>query len=203
MPSGARGRMGVLCLALAWLGMATAATAASPELRLSLGNTLGANGDPGGSGVSAAGGMMWPVADRFAFGAVLFADDLGTGLATLHDPNTGLGLGTVANAHRWTFGGEWRGEWRLHDSPGARLLWGAGFGYGRQEIDQRGQVRDAVSGAVASTGVTYLLKAAHGHAIGAALAVRHALLHRASDPARSTNWATAALEWRWQGTPKD
>ena len=32
---------------------------------------------------------------------------------------------------------------RLHESRRVRLLWGAGFGYGRQELDQRGLAEEA------------------------------------------------------------
>ena len=179
------------------------AASTSPEILVAAGSTLGVTGKPGTGGATASLGMLWPVEGRFAFGVSLFADDLGTGLADLHDPNTGIALGTVASSHRWSYGGEWRAETRLRDSRRVRLLWGAGFGYGRQEIDQRGDNRGAVSAVVASTGATFLWKAAHGHAFGTTLAYRRELVHRANDPDRATSWATAALEWRWQGTPKE
>ena len=193
--------LSVAASAVLLAGTATASTA--PEVLVSAGSTLGVTGNPGTGGATAALGMLWPVEGRFAFGVRLFADDLGTGFAELHDPNTGIALGTVASAHRWSYGGEWCAERRLHDSRRVRLLWGAGFGYGRQEIDQRGDNRGAASAVVASTGGTFLLKAAHGHAFGTTLAYKREFVHHASDPGRSTSWATAALEWRWQGTPKE
>ncbi|HEY6195402.1 MAG TPA: hypothetical protein VI504_10195 [Candidatus Eisenbacteria bacterium] len=176
---------------------------AAPELRIAAGSTLGVTGNPGTGGSTVSLGTLWPVNERFAFGVDLFADDLGTGLADLHDPNTGTALGTVASTHRWSFGGEWRGEARLREGRRVRLLWGAGFGYGRQEQDQRGEVRDAASGVVASSSATFLYKTGGGHAFGTTLAFRREFVHRESDPDRSTSWATAAIEWRWKRTVQE
>ena len=104
---GSRSVGGLLALALlaTLLALAMPAAAAAPELSLSGGSTLGVNGEPGSGGAATSAGMSWPVAERFAFGVRLFADDLGTGVAALRDPNTGLALGTVATTHRWSFGG--------------------------------------------------------------------------------------------------
>ena len=197
--------LGAAACAVLWAGAgaATAAASTAPELVVSAGSTLGVTGSPGRGGVTSSLAMLWPVEGRYAFGVGVFADDLGTGFADLHDPNTGIALGTVASTHRWSYGGEWRAEMQLHNSRRVRLLWGAGFGYGRQEIDQGGDNRGAASAVVASTGATFLWKAAHGHAFGTTLAYRRELVHRANDPDRATSWATAALEWRWQGTPKE
>ena len=199
-----RVRAGVLAVAAAVVLLAgTTAASAAPEVVISAGGTLGVNGSPGSGGATTSLGMLWPLEGRFAFGVSLFADDLGTGFAVLRDPNTRIALGTVASTHRWSYGGEWRAETRLHVSRRVRLLWGTGFGYGRQEVDQRGENRGAASAVVASTGATLLLRAAHGHAFGTTLAYRHAFIHHASDPGRSTGWTTAALEWRWQGTRQE
>ena len=190
-------------LVIAMLGMAASAAWAAPEVLVSAGSTLRVTGKPGRGGAMTSFGVLWPVADRFAFGAILSADDLGTGFSDLRDRNSGQLLGRVASTHRWSFGGEWRGEARLHESRTLRLLWGAGFGYGRQEHDQRGAVQDAVSGVVAATGATVLIKVAHGHSIGTTIAIKREFVHRATDPARSTSWASAAIEWRWKGTPRE
>ena len=175
----------------------------APEVVATMGSTFAVTGTPGTGGASASAGMLWPFESRFAFGGALFADDLGTGFEELHDPNTGAGLGTVGSTHRWSFGGEWRAQARLRESRRIRLLWGAGFGYGQQVLDQFGKTHGAVSGVLASTGVTFLYKASHGHALGTTFAYKHQFVHRESDPGRSTTWATAAFEWRWQGTPRE
>ncbi len=198
---GLLGPVGSALLALALL--APQARAASPELTAAVGSSLAVSGDPGSGGFAGTLGLLWPVEGRLAFGAALFVDDLGTGLGPLADPNTGTPLGTVATLHRWAFGGEWRGEATLHRNRRTRWLWGAGFGYARQERDTRGLVSSAVSSALASTNTTFLLQAAHGHAFGATIALRRAFVNRDADAGRSTSWATAALEWRWQGTPRE
>jgi len=184
------------------MGPAGSASGA-PEVLVSVGSTFGVNGVPGSGGASVSAGMLWPFEQRFAFGGTLFADDLGTGLEELHDPNTGASLGTVGSGHRSSFGGEWRAEMRLHESRSMRLLWGAGFGYARQVLDEFDEAKDAVSGVMASTGVTFLYKASHGHAFGTTLAYRHQFVHVESDPDRSTTWATITVDWRWQGTPRE
>ncbi len=190
-------RFAVMALAAVLLSGAGTARA-MPELRIAAGSTLGVTGNPGTGGSTVSLGALWPVNEHFAFGVDLFADDLGTGLADLHDPNTGASLGRVASTHRSSFGGEWRGEARLRERRRVRLLWGAGFGYGRQEHDQRGEIRDAASGVVASSSATFLYKTGGGHAFGTTLAFRREFVHHASDPDRSTSWATAAIEWRWK-----
>jgi len=47
--------------------------------------------------------VLWPFEERFAFGGVLYADDLGTALTELFDPNTNVSLGTISGQHRWSF----------------------------------------------------------------------------------------------------
>jgi hypothetical protein len=175
----------------------------APEILASIGTTLGVNGVPGSGGASAVAGMVWPFERRFTFGGTLFADDLGTGLEELHDPNTGTPLGTVGSTHRWAYGGEWRGEMRLHETRSLRLLWDAGFGYAQQVLESFGTATDAVSGVTASTGLTFLYKVSHGHAFGTTLGYRHQFVHLESDPNRSTTWTSVTFDWRWQGTPKE
>ncbi len=188
---------------VACIALAPDAALASPEVSLSAGTTLGVNGAPGSGGAGLSLAMLWPVEQRFAFGGVLYADDLGTGFSELSDPNTGEPLGTVASLHRWGFGAGWRTEARLTESAarGWRMLWGVDFGYERQERDVRGEVNDAVSGVIAATGPSLLWKTAGGHSIGAALAWKHAFVSREADPDRSTDWGTMAFTWRWQRTP--
>jgi hypothetical protein len=175
----------------------------APEVLLSVGSTFGVNGVPGTGGATVTAGLVWPFEHRFAFGGTLFADDLGTSLEELKDPNTGTSLGTVGSEHRSSRGAEWRGEMSLHDSQSLRLRWIAGFGYAQQVLDEFGTAKDAVSGVMASTGLTFLYRISHGHAFGTTLAYRHQFVHLEHDPNRSTTWATATFDWRWQGTPKD
>ena len=134
MRSGAtrRGRAAsaAVCVLFAALLAAPRAHAAA-ELGLTAGTTLGVNGEPGSGGASASAALLWPFENRFAFGVMIYADDQGTGLTELFDPNTGQSLGTVGDLHRWTYGLGWRGEARLIDSKKWQVLWGADFGYPR------------------------------------------------------------------------
>jgi len=193
------------CLWGAGLALACLAGAAqaSPAWLLSIGSSIAPNGSPGQGGAAATFGALVPFEGRWSFGPVFFVDDHGTGLIDLRDPNDGTLLGTVGDLHRWTYGGEWRTEAVLRQSKRWEWDWNVGFGYGRQEIDQRGVNAGAVSGITLSTGTTALLPLAGGHHLGLALAYRHLAVSAESDPGRTTDWATATIEWRWQGTPKE
>ncbi len=171
---------------------------AAPEVSISAGSTLGANGAPGEGGAAGSVAILWPFEERFAFGAVIHADDLGTALTDLTDANFGTPLGTVADRHRWSFGAGWRAEARLLESRRWRLLWGAEFGYGRQERDVRGKVDDAVSGVLVATGPALLWTAAAGHSFGFTTAWKHAFVSREADDGRTTDWAALGLAWRWR-----
>ena len=84
-----------------------------------------------------------------------------------------------------------------------QLLWGADFGYQREERDIRGEVNDAVSGVLAATGPTFLFRTVGGHSFGATIGWKHAFIGRETDPDRPTDWGVLAFAWRWQSTPKD
>lgn len=201
-----RGSWGLRLAVLVFATMASAASIAraeSPVVVATAGASLSPNGTPGAGGSAGSFGLLFPLDSRWSFGGALFAEDLGTGLGVLRDPNSGDALGAVADLHRWAFGGEWQVEARLHRGRRMGLAWGAGFGYGRQERDQRGRVNGAVSGVTASTSAMLVVPIPHGHAFGVAVAARRLFVSTAADPGRSTNWATAAFEWRWQGTPKE
>jgi hypothetical protein len=198
MASWPRGRF-ALAVAAALL-LAPATGSAGPELALEAGTTLGVNGSPGSGGAGGGVALLWPFEERFAFGAVLYADDLGTALEDLFDPNTGQPLGTIAGRHRWSFGAGWRAEARLAESRRWRALWGLDFGYGRQERDVRGTVDGAVSGVLAATGPTLLWQGRGGHAIGLSAALKHAFVSRGADADRTTDWTTLTFAWRWQPT---
>ncbi len=176
---------------------------AAAELGLTAGTTFNVNGEPGSGGVCSSIALLWPFEDKYAFGLVVHADDQGSGLTELFDPNTGQSLGTVGDLHRWTFGASWRGEARLSDSRRWRILWGADFGYARQEADVRGEVQDAVSDVMVATGPTLLWKMAGGQTLGLSGAWKHAFVSREANPDRTTEWASMALTWRWQRLPKE
>lgn len=195
-----------LVLAAALVTLAAPARALdAPEVGLQFGSTVGVNGSPGSGGATAALSFLWPVERRFAFGVVGYADDLGTGFEDLVDPNTGEPLGTVASLHRWGYGVGWRGEAQVLRSEARRwrLLWGADFGYQREERDIRGTNDGAVSGLLVATGPTFLFRTLGGHSFGATVAWKHAFIGTGPDPDRPTEWGLLAFAWRWQRTPKE
>lgn len=168
-----------------------------PALVLSAGGTFAVTGAPDGGGLSFSLSPLWPVHERARFGLVAFADDVGSQIVELYDPNDGTPLGTSAEMHRWTWGAAWRAEADLLD----RGPWTAGasgtWGYWRIEDDRRG-VELAAGSAVGFT-LGADLRRSIGRARELGLAVRY---HRLSeDP--STSWrrvdryASAALELRW------
>jgi hypothetical protein len=206
-------RRGVVRASLAGVALAcalvTAATPARafdpPEVAFRVGSTVGVNGSPGTGGASGSLAFLWPFENRFAFGGVFYADDLGTGFEDLKDPNTGEPLGTVASLHRLGYGAGWRGEAMLLRSEVRRwrLLWNADFGYERQERDLRGLVNNAVSGLIVSSGPTFLFRTMGGHSFGGSVAWKHAFVSRDADADRPTDWGVLSFAWQWQRIPKE
>ena len=174
-----------------------------PELVVGAGWTMGVNGEPGTGGAAATVAAQWPFAARWSFGGALFMQDQGTAVEELHDPNTGEPLGAVATTHRWTYGLEWRAATTIRESGPLRWEANGGFGWARQERDERGVVNDAVSGISAMVGLTGLWQTKHAHAFGATLLYRHQFVDTEPSPDRATRAISAQLEWRWRSTPKE
>ena len=188
---------------LALLVSASSATAATRWSVLA-GTSLGVNGAPGQGGSAGSIEMSLPVEDGgWRFGAALSAADQGTARVELRDPNDGTLLGRVGDLHRWTYSLEWFGTRRLAGGRGWASDATLGFGWSRQQLDRRGSVNDAVSGALLSARLDLTHPVANGQRLGLALGWHRALLRTAADPGRSTQWATAALAWHWQRTPKE
>ena len=173
-----------------------------PELVVGAGWTMAVNGQPGTGGAAGTVAAQWPFAARWSFGGSIFAQDMGTEVAPLYDPNSGEALGAVATTHRWSYGLEWRAETTLRESGPMRWEGTGGFGYARQERDERGTVNDAVSGITATVGITGLWQTKHAHAFGATLLYRHLFVDTQPSPDRATHCMSAQLEWRWRSSPK-
>lgn len=188
------------------LALLVAASSASAATRWSVlaGTTFGVNGAPGQGGSAGSVAMSVPVEDGdWRFGLALTAADQGTARIALRDPNDGTLLGRVGDLHRWTYALEWFGTRRLVGGRGWASEAGLGFGWSRQQVDRRGTLADAVSGALLSARLDFTHPVANGQRLGLALGWHRALLRTAADPGRSTQWATAALAWHWQRTPKE
>ena len=173
-----------------------------PELVVGAGWTMAVNGEPGTGGAAGTVAAQWPFASRWSFGASMFAVDMGTEVSALYDPNSGEPLGTVATSHRWTYGLEWRAETTLRERGQLRWEGTGGFGYARQERDERGVVNDAVSGITTMVGLTGLWQTKHAHAFGVTLLYRHQFVDTQPSPDRATHCMSAQLEWRWRSAPK-
>jgi hypothetical protein len=173
-----------------------------PELVVGAGWTMAVNGEPGTGGAAATLAAQWPFAARWSFGGSIFAQDQGTLVEPLYDPNSGEPLGSVATTHRWSYGIEWRAETTLRERGPLRWEGTGGFGYARQERDNQGVVNDAVSGITAMVGLTGLWQTKHAHAFGVTVLYRHQFVDTEPSPDRATRCMSAQLEWRWRSAPK-
>ena len=189
----------VLVVAAALGSPAGAGALGRPEIVAGVGRTFAATGSPDGGGAAVSLALAWPVEDRFGFGVRVFADDIGTRLDRLSDPNSGADLGAVATSHRWSYGAAWCGEALLsrHGKWAHRAE--AGWGFWRQEDDTRGRT----TGAVSATGFTLGLSAARQFGatktLGLAARYQHVFLDREPVAPAADRYASCALEWRWSG----
>jgi hypothetical protein len=114
----------------------------------------------------------------------------------LFDPNTGQSLGTVGGPASLDVRA--RLARRRRDSTDSRkwqVLWGADFGYARQEADVRGEVVDATSDVGVRDRPDAAVEMVGGQTLGLSGAWKHAFVSREENPDRSTTWAY----WRSRG----
>lgn len=170
-----------------------------PDLVFAAGGTFAVTGEPGDGGASLSAAALWPVLDRVRFGVQGFADDVGTDIVELHDPNDGTPIGTTADLHRWAWGAAWRAEADLW----SRGRWSAGasggLGWWRVEDDQRGESRAAGSAVGFRLGLEARRRLGLGRDLG--LEVNY---HRLSEGSSDTwqrvdRYASVALQLRWSG----
>lgn len=171
-----------------------------PTLELAGGTTFAVTGEPGGGGASFSAAALWPVMDRVRFGVQAYADDIGSEITELRDPNDGTPLGTTAKMHRWTWGAAWRAEadaWTLGRWKGGAS---GAFGLWRVEDDRLGETY------LAGTAVGFRLGADARHSFGRGREIGVALNYHRLDQNDESAWvrvgryASAALEFRWTGT---
>lgn len=175
----------------------TAGAWTRPDFELTLGRTLGANDTPNDGGLSVAVAPMWTAADRAHFGVSVFADDIGTHLATLRDPNVGTDLGVTADLHRWTWGVAWRGDLDVIQ----RKRWAGGLsaqmGWWRILDDVRGGSLATASDVGLAVGANVRRTLTGDHEVGVAGRWQRLFDQRNSAYRRADGYATLALEWRW------
>jgi len=173
-----------------------------PDIVIGAGGTFATSGTPQGGGASFSLSPLWAVNDRMRFGVMVFADDIGTTIARLSDPNDGSDLGAVALDHRWTFGGAWRADADLvHRGRWTGAVTGS-WGYWRIEDDVRGVTTAAAS----AVGVTLGANARHamssGQAIGFEVRYHKIFSDRGTAYRRVEHYASAAIDWRWAGSSR-
>ncbi len=142
---------GILAAALATLALAGSSHAA-PRLEIGFGVTAASSDGPKRSGAAVTAAMLWEVVPGFEFGPMLFADDLGSRVGRLRDPNDGTDLGAVAEDHRGILGGAWRGDIALVRNERWDARAGATWGYYRLQDDRLGEIYNAVSAVGFSVG---------------------------------------------------
>jgi hypothetical protein len=195
-----RRSLSILFVATA-MAAATCASAsprvARPDLVLSAGSTFAVTGTPDGGGASFSISPMWPVNERVRFGLVAYADDMGSTLVELRDPNDGVPLGTSAELHRWAWGGAWRAEADLWQH--GRWMGGASgsWGYWRVEDDRRGASVAAGSALGFGLGADARRAVGRSRAVGVALRYHRLSVDRSAAWRRADRYASAALELRW------
>lgn len=172
---------------------------ARPELVLAAGSTFAATGQPADGGLSLSAAALWPVVDRVRFGAQLYADDIGTHLVQLRDPNDGAPLGLAADAHRWAWGGAWRAEadaWSVGRWTGGVS---GDFGFWRVEDDRRGTTFAAGSAVGFRIGADARRPLGRGKDVGVEINYHRLAQDAAASWQRVDRYASAAIQFRWSG----
>ncbi len=198
-------RMLVLVIAavlVAGLSAHDASAWSRPQIVFSAGQTFGADGSPSDGGLSAAVTPTWPAGDHARFGVSLFADDIGTDLGTLFDPNDHTVLGTVGLNHRWAWGAAWRGDVDvMHRGRWTGSVLGT-MGWTRIEDDRRGDVTNAASAVSLGGGVGFRRAVGTHHDLGVTVRWQRLFAERNASYRRVQQYAAAAVEWGWAGAAR-
>ena len=148
---------------------APAGAGPAPGIEASAGGTLAISGESGDGGWSLALSPMWSLEDRFSFGVTFFADDMGTELGRLRDPNDGTDLGATELGHAFVLGA----AWRLDREWGSLLTWmpyvSGTWGYYTVTDDRRGRVERRVGSTGFSLGAGVRRAVTDRHAVGTSI----------------------------------
>jgi hypothetical protein len=145
---------------------------------------------------------MWPIADHARFGVSLFADDIGSTIGHLYDPNDQVDLGLGAFAHRWTWGAAWRGDVDLVHMGRWAVAGSGTMGWTRISDDLQGQTYASASAVGVGLGGEVRRSVAAGQTLGLIVRWQRLFDQRNASYRRVTQYATAALEWGWAGAPR-
>jgi hypothetical protein len=121
-----------------------AAAGWKPGFESSAGRTIAISGEPDNGGFSVGVSPMWTVEDRWSFGAMFLADDMGAKFGRLVDPNDGTDLGATELGHAYVLGA----AWRLDHEWGSLVTWmpyvSGSWGYYNVVDDRRGRIDQRV-----------------------------------------------------------
>ena len=173
-----------------------------PEVNLAAGTTLGADNLPAQGGLSVVLAPMWPITDHARFGVSVFADDIGSELGQLRDPNNNTSLGTAAFAHRWTWGGAWRGDVDVARAGRWTASASGTWGWWRIEDDLRGTNVASASAVGVGLGGEMRRPIAPSQTLGIIVRWQRLFAQRNSSYRRVQHYASAALEWGWAGAQR-
>ncbi len=180
-----------------------------PDINLAFGTTIGAadnnpsvTGPPVSGGASVVFSPMWPIANHASFGVSLFADDLGSHVARLYDPNDHTDLGLASFAHRSAWGAAWRGDVDVARHGRWAALASGTWGWSRMTDDLRGRTYAAAS--AVSVGLAGEIRGpvAPAQTLGLVWRWQRLFAQRNAAYDRRTTYATVALEWGWTGAPR-
>jgi hypothetical protein len=181
---------------LALLGIAApAALASPPDWTGSLGGTFAissAGGGPDGRGFDGALAAMWPIANRFDFGATAFGSDMGIEAGRLADVHTGEPLGQIDRLHRAVYGAAWRLDARVGAVRGWDPFASATWGFYSVNDELHGTLLHRVS----STG--FSLGGGMRRPLGPRLSLGASLRYHRLFNDRVGRYMGAAVDWSWR-----
>jgi hypothetical protein len=172
-------------------GVSSAHAGARPAVVGTVGQTFGVLGTVNEGGASLSLATLWGIEDRLDLGVMFTADDMGTEVVDLRDPNDGTYLGKTQGVHRAAYGGAWRLDAHLPEvgawDPFASGTWG----WSRLRDDANGVTQNQWG----STGFT--LAAGMRHAVRSHAALGGVLrYHRLFNDDAGRFWSFG-LEWSW------
>ena len=173
-----------------------------PDLNIAAGTTLGANGTPADGGASITLSPMWPISDHARFGISMFADDIGSDVGHMYDPNDNTDLGLTSFGHRWTWGAAWRGDMDVARVGRWSALASGTWGWSRIEDDLRGHPYAAASAVGVGLGAGFRRPVGASQTLGLIVRGQRLYAQRNASYRRVTRYVSAALEWRWAGASR-
>jgi len=179
-----------LVMIAALLAPGLPAVAHAQRVVLGLGSTAATDHGKQRSGLAVSLGARWGYG-HVEFGPSLFADDLGSSVGRLIDPNDHSDLGTVQTGHRLTFGGDWRLEAPFATTLGWTWRGQGTWGYYRLQDDRFGIVERAVS----ATGWSLGLGVSHHFTRATAIGIS-GRYHEVGDEAQD-HYVSATVDLMW------